>query len=505
MMKQFYKRIVTGTAFVLILVATLGMFTMAQADTTDYYALTVDYDSALCTVKLVYSGSTVTMKPEEPYYVSKSNAEITIRIETTSVAYEVDGMVANGNPAALSKNGNVFSYSKTIGSDYLFRVDCSPKTFDIEYCVDEGFSYDMTSEVPTEYTYGTKVQLPNPVLDGYEFVHWELFPSRDAAESIGTFPLKDGIAEIIDTIPVDGKTIFIKPKWRPIEYDVYRYDYVYSTIVGDHRGDLLSKNEEALAIWKAPMGSLVDGNMGDDRHYPGYHYLATPEYYTTHKVVMNQPEKINNVVYRFYLPNEYALEFLPGYDGEITFAEGVTVPTSHVFNVDTPIPDPIRTGYVFIGWKVTVIKDGTPGVQDAGPELTLGEKNEKWAGDNGTKLTLTACWKADEYTVTLDRNTDADNDVLTGTDDVSIHAQKYVYDTGLTIPDPTRKGYTFLGWLINGGETPQSGKLDPFLYANDITMVAQWKANDYTVTFDGNGATVSGLESLTRSRRFRQR
>ena len=72
MMKQFYKRIVTGLALLLILAASLGMLTMAQADTTDSYAFSVDYDPTFCTVKLTYSKSTVTMADGETYYIPKT-------------------------------------------------------------------------------------------------------------------------------------------------------------------------------------------------------------------------------------------------------------------------------------------------------------------------------------------------------------------------------------------------------------------------------------------------
>ncbi len=494
MIKQFYKRIVTGLAFLLILGASLGMLTMAQADTTDSYALSVDYDSTLCTVKLTYNGKTETMADGETRYVPKNNAEITILVEPKSAGYKVDSMVSKIDSRKYVLTNN--AHTTTLTSDDELLITCSAKTFDIEYCTDEGFSYKMPADglFPDSYTFGTATQISVPELDGYTFEYWLLLPSEDADEStaVNLQPDKNGYAEISTTVPADGRTIFLKPKWKPIEYEVYRFDYVYSAIVaGNHQGDLLSKERDQVAMWMAPMGSLVNGNMGADKTYPGYHYPGTPDYYSPDvKVTLSLPGEQINTVYRLFLPNEYALEFVSGYDGEITFAEGVVKPTVHVFNADTEIPDPIRTGYVFTGWTVTVVKNGSNASVNGGTELTLDAEDESWAGDKDSKLTLTATWKADEYQVTLDRN-------VGGDDDVSVYSEKYVYDKGLTVPDPVRSGYTFLGWLINGGDTPESGTLPAFTYAADITMVAQWQANDYTVSFDGNGATVAGLNQLT--------
>lgn len=52
------------------------------------------------------------------------------------------------------------------------------------------------------------------------------------------------------------------------------------------------------------------------------------------------------------------------------------------------------------------------------------------------------------------------------------------YGASITPPTPTRTGYTFDGW----NPTPPSIMSD-----EDLTFVAQWKANSYTITFDADG------------------
>lgn len=67
-------------------------------------------------------------------------------------------------------------------------------------------------------------------------------------------------------------------------------------------------------------------------------------------------------------------------------------------------------------------------------------------------------------------------------------AQTKWYGTNLTLSStiPTRTGYTFVNWLSSTqNKTYTAGAL--YGYEADTTMVAQWKANTYTVTYNANG------------------
>ena len=52
------------------------------------------------------------------------------------------------------------------------------------------------------------------------------------------------------------------------------------------------------------------------------------------------------------------------------------------------------------------------------------------------------------------------------------------------LPVPTRTGYTFTGWMDEDGATVTS---DTIMGDGDVTVMAQWSANCYTVAFDANG------------------
>ena len=85
-------------------------------------------------------------------------------------------------------------------------------------------------------------------------------------------------------------------------------------------------------------------------------------------------------------------------------------------------------------------------------------------------ITVKAQWEINQYTITFDTN--GGSEIVPITQD---------YGTEITVPDnPTRKGYTFKGW---DKEIPEA------MPAENITVKAQWKINQYTITFDTNGGS----------------
>lgn len=61
----------------------------------------------------------------------------------------------------------------------------------------------------------------------------------------------------------------------------------------------------------------------------------------------------------------------------------------------------------------------------------------------------------------------------------------------ITVTNPTREGYDFTGWTCSPGVTvvSQTGSACRFKVTDSgATITAKWKANTYTITFDGNGA-----------------
>ena len=142
---------------------------------------------------------------------------------------------------------------------------------------------------------------------------------------------------------------------------------------------------------------------------------------------------------------------------------------------DATLPTPTRTGYIFDGWFT---------------ESTGGTKVESSAivSINNTQ-TLYAQWTANTYTVTFD----ATGGIGTPLNKIVTYGSTYAYPD-VTLPIPTRIGYTFDGWFTasTGGTKVENSTIVSI--NNAQTLYAQWNANTYTVQFNGNGHS-SGIMS----------
>ena len=149
-----------------------------------------------------------------------------------------------------------------------------------------------------------------------------------------------------------------------------------------------------------------------------------------------------------FIPNEHIITYMD--DNTVldvdTFTYGATI---------TPIADPTREGYTFIGWN--------PALPTTMP-------------DNDVRAT--AQWSINRYALTY-----MDGNVILAQDSVD-------YGAPITpIADPTKEGYTFTGW------NPQLPQTMP---ANDVTVNALWElipclAAENLAVVNGSLTTTSAL------------
>ena len=146
-------------------------------------------------------------------------------------------------------------------------------------------------------------------------------------------------------------------------------------------------------------------------------------------------------LYPVWNTNKYTITFDTNGGSEIA-------PITQDYGTEITVPaNPTRKGYTFKGWDKEI------------PETMPAEN-----------ITVKAQWEINQYTITFDTN---------GGSEIAPITQDY--GTKITAPDnPTRKGYTFRGW---DKEIPET------MPAENITVKAQWEINPYTITFDTNGGS----------------
>ena len=140
------------------------------------------------------------------------------------------------------------------------------------------------------------------------------------------------------------------------------------------------------------------------------------------------------------------------------------------------LPTPTRGGYDFLGWYTE---------ETGGEKVTTNTVFTK-------NSTIYAHWQkqaAQEYTVTFDANGGSVSTTSTTTKDGKL----------TSLPTPTYDGYDFLGWYTEetGGEKVTTNTV----FTKNSTIYAHWQkqaAQEYTVTFDANGGSVSTTSTTTK-------
>ena len=130
------------------------------------------------------------------------------------------------------------------------------------------------------------------------------------------------------------------------------------------------------------------------------------------------------------------------------------------------LPTPVRTGYIFLGWTGEGITEPQKAMEI--PQGSTGDR------------TYTANWQVIEYTIIT---------LLEGGNAGSSQVYFYTVEQTVTLPTPTRTGYTFLGWTGEGITTPQPNVTIPKGSTGDKTYIENWKLTEYSITMDLNGGS----------------
>ena len=441
--------------------------------------------------------------------LKQKEATYTVTFSTnggTTISQQVikEGMEAT-MPQAPTKEGYTFVGWKLAGKEYNFNSKVNKdivleavweKIIPAENKVTIRFNTNGGAAVSEQaIEKGSKVVAPtNPVKEGYTFVEWQLDNKK--------FDFESEVDKDIELIAV----------WKEIIKEKY-------TVKFDSNGGS-----------KVSSQTVIEGNKATKPTNPtkkGYDFAG----WTLNGKSYDFSSKVNANITLVATWKEEAKKYTVKFNTD----GGTTISNKTVTEGDKVVKptNPTKKGYIFMGWtlngtaynfsskvtenitlvatwreakKYTVTFDVDGGTAVASQTITEGNKATKptnptksgytftgWTLNGkaydftaivNSNITLVATWKEiKKFSVTFDSNG--------GT---SVASQTITEGNKVTKPtNPTRSGYVFTGWTLNGKTYDFSSKV-----TGNITLVANWKAEpkEYTVKFDSNGGSKVSSQTI---------
>jgi uncharacterized repeat protein (TIGR02543 family) len=272
----------------------------------------------------------------------------------------------------------------------------------------------------------------------YDFIGW-------AAEVNGEVKYVD--KEVVQNLATEqGAVVTIYAKWKPIVYPI-TYDLAGGTLAEGVTNPAEYTVETADFMLAKPTR----------RGYTFEGWTGTGLTEATKDVTV----ATGNYDKRQYTATWKVIVYNINYDlAGGTVAEGANPATYTVESDAIKLVIPTRKGYDFMGWTGTDLTDATM-------EVTI------LASSIGNRE-FTATWKPIVYTITYD---------LAGGELATETPATYTIETpDFTIANPTRTGYTFLGWTGTDVADPSKTVTIKAGSIGDRSFIANWQINVYKVT-----------------------
>ena len=312
-----------------------------------------------------------------------------------------------------------------------------PNVFTISYELDGG-AFAADAVVPEKHTYDTTTPIPNPEKLGYDFAGWKT-GDKELGKSY-TVKENDFTADFTLTA-----TWTANPTTYTVETYLMGTDGQYPTTA--------TKSEQKNTVTDAKITAAHETMTG-----------FTADADKSVLEIANAAFDGSSVLKLYYSRNQYTLTLEKG-----TGIAEVTGAKEYYYQAFVTIDASLTAGYDWAKW--------TKGDAEFAPA-----KNHTFPMP-AEALTLTANAKLHTYNINIDLASGA------FAADYTAPTTYQVTNEDIEIPDPTRNGYTFNGWLVNGATAPQKDYTIDTALAVDVTLVADWTAIEYKITYVLGGGT----------------
>ena len=239
----------------------------------------------------------------------------------------------------------------------------------------------------------------------------------------------------LETVDTELELYTVTIRRRPM------YTVSFDT-VGGTRVDPLTVEEDSFA--SAPVAPTKIGYT-----FAGWEYDFSAPIVTDTEIIAN------------WTANEYTVTYdVNGGNAPASRTQTVTYGAAYT------LATPTRRGYTFAGWYLDGVK----------------VENGTWT--RLENVTLTAEWSANSYTVTYDVN---------GGNALASRTQTVTYDASYTLATPTRTGYTFAGWYLDGVKVENG----TWTRIENVTLTAEWTIVTYEISYTLNGGSAENKSSYT--------
>ena len=417
--------------------ATSGTITLYAQWKANTYTIKFDNNTGTGTLESVtYTYDVSSTLPASPF--TKENYTFTgwnTKQDGSGTSYVNNATIKN-----LVPSGEVTLYAQWKANTYTIKYNSNTGTGTM---ANQTTSYDKETTIKTNAFTKT----------GYTFIGW-----NTASNGTGT---KYTEGQIVKNLVSSG-TITLYAQWEANKYTV-KFDNNNGTGTMSNQTLTYNKSERLIENTFTKEGyAFTEWNTKQDGS--GTSYLNNAS-------VKNLATSGEITLYAQWKANEYIIKYnsntgtgtmsnqTTSYDKEITLAENTFT----------------KEGYTFVGWNTKPDGTGTKYSNKA----TV--KNLISSGE----IILYAEWKVSEYVVKFNSNS--------GTGTMSNQTITYDKETNLTQNKFQKIGYSFVSWNTkpDGTGTSYTDKalVKNLIKSGEITLYAQWKANEYIIKYNSNTGT----------------
>lgn len=416
-------------------------YSMPSSNTTLYAKWTIASGT------LVYNGNSG--ETEEATVVAAGSTTTTIATGANTIrrGYDFAGWNSKADGTGTSYAvGSTFTFTATVTNTIYAQWTLSK--YNLVFNVNGG----VGSPQSQSYVQGATTTMPtnNPTREGFTFGGWNSAANGGGTSYSGSFLMP-------------GNNLTLYAKWDAITYNVI-YNNNSATFAGATGTVTDATNYTAAQSVTVAAGSGLSNTTGSTTYrFIGWNTSAagTGTDYVA-GLTFAMPAR-STTLFAMWLDISIVIAY--NANGGSGAPANANATMGSLFTINATPPQ--RAGYDFAGWNVQDLSPGG-GPHAAGTSITP-----------DTNETLVAQWTAIDYTVTY--NSDS------GSTAPAQLTAKHIGDTiEVDATEPTKSGYTFLGWKDAAGNIyPAGGSF--IMGAGNVTLTAQWQGNAYALTYDANG------------------